>query len=81
MNLITKQKWTHRLREGTYGYQSSISIFSSVQFSSAAQSCPTLRPHESQHARPPCPSPSPRVHSNKYFSTYSYLQLLIAQLI
>ena len=21
-----------------------------------------LRPHESQHARPPCPSPTPRVH-------------------
>ena len=24
----------------------------------------SLRPHESQHARPPCPSPIPRVHSN-----------------
>ena len=24
----------------------------------------TLRPHELQHARPPCPSPTPRVHSN-----------------
>ena len=23
-----------------------------------------MRPHESQHARPPCPSPTPRVHSN-----------------
>ena len=29
----------------------------SVQFSSVAQLCLTLRPHESQHARPPCPSP------------------------
>ena len=38
--------------------------FLSVQFSSVAQSCPTLQPHESQHARPPCPSPTPRVHSN-----------------
>ena len=40
----------------------------SVQFSSVAQSCPTLwnslRPYESQHARPPCPSPTPGVHSN-----------------
>ena len=36
----------------------------SFQFSSVAQSCPTLRPHESQHARPPCLSPTPRVHSN-----------------
>ena len=24
----------------------------------------SLRPHESQHARPPCPSPTPGVHSN-----------------
>ena len=24
----------------------------------------SLRPHESQHTRPPCPSPSPRVYSN-----------------
>jgi len=24
----------------------------------------SLRSHESQHARPPCPSPTPRVHSN-----------------
>ena len=33
----------------------------SVQFSSVAQSCPTLC---DQHARPPCPSPTPGVHSN-----------------
>ena len=24
----------------------------------------SLRPHESQHARPPCPSPTPRDHSD-----------------
>ena len=35
-----------------------------VQCSSVAQSCPTLRPHEPQHARPPCPSPTPGVHSD-----------------
>ena len=35
-----------------------------VQFSSVTQSCPTLRPHELQHTRPPCPSPTPRVHPN-----------------
>ena len=35
------------------------------QIRSITQSCPTLlRPHESQHARPPCPSPTPRVHSD-----------------
>ena len=35
---------------------------SSVQFSSVAQSCPTLWSHELQDARPPCPLPSPRIH-------------------
>ena len=33
-----------------------------VQFSSIMSN--SLRPHESQHARPPCPSPTPRVHSD-----------------
>ena len=36
---------------------------SSVQFSCSVTS-DSLRPHESQHARPPCPSPTPGVHSN-----------------
>ena len=26
----------------------------------------SLRPHESQHARPPCPSPTPRVYPNSW---------------
>ena len=39
------------------------SLFSSVQFSRSVVS-DSLRPHESQHARPPCPSPTPGVHSN-----------------
>ena len=34
------------------------------QFSSVTQLCPTLRPHELQHARSPCPFPTPRVHSD-----------------
>ena len=37
---------------------------SSVQFSSVTQSCLTVWPHEPQHTRPPCPSPTPRVDSN-----------------
>ena len=36
---------------------------SSVQFSRSVMS-DSLRPHETQHARPPCPSPTPRVHPN-----------------
>ena len=34
----------------------------SVQFSSVASS--SLPPHEPQHARPPCPSPTTRAHRN-----------------
>ena len=37
--------------------------FSSVQFSRSVVS-DSLRPHESQHARPPCPSPTPRIYLN-----------------
>ena len=37
--------------------------FSSVQFSRSVVS-DSLRPHESQHARPPCPSPTSGVYSN-----------------
>ena len=36
---------------------------SSVQFSRSVVSN-SFRPHELQHARPPCPSPTPGVHSN-----------------
>ena len=35
----------------------------SVQFSHSVVSN-SLRPHQSHHTRPPCPSPCPRVHSN-----------------
>ena len=34
---------------------------SSVQFSHSVVS-DSLQPHEPQHARPPCPSPTPRVY-------------------
>ena len=37
--------------------------FSSVQFSHSVMS-DSLRPHESQHASPPCPSPTPGIHSD-----------------
>ena len=39
------------------------SSHASVQFSRSVMS-DSLRPHESQHARPPCPSPTPGVHPN-----------------
>ena len=43
-------------------------MLSSVQFSHWVMSN-SLQPHELQHARPPCPSPSPEVHSNSYPSS------------
>ena len=39
------------------------SVASSVQFSRSVMS-DSLRPNESQHARPPCPSPTPGAYSN-----------------
>ena len=44
-------------------YKHFIVQFSSFQFSLSVVS-DSLRPHESQHTRPPCPSPTPRVYPN-----------------
>ena len=53
-----KGKYVLRLsRKITTNYK----FFSSVQFSCSVVSN-SLRPHEPQHAKPPCPSPTPRVH-------------------
>ena len=52
----TTKNFVQRDRRGKYKRE--------VQFSSVAQSCLTLQPHESQHARPPYLSPSPGVHSD-----------------
>ena len=50
-----------------------MSFSSSFQFSSVQFSCSvvsnSLRLNGSQHARPPCPSPSPGVHSNSHPSS------------
>ena len=43
--------------------------FSSVQFSRSVMS-DSLWPHELQHARPPCPSPTPGVQSNSRPSSW-----------
>ena len=42
---------------------------SSVQFSHSVVS-DSLRPHESQHARPPCPTPTPGIHPNSCPSSW-----------
>ena len=45
--------------------------FSSIQFSRSVVS-DSLRPHESQHTRPPCPSQTPGVHSDSRPSSQWY---------
>ena len=53
-------------------------MLSSVQFSRSVMS-DSLRPHEQQHARPPCPSPTPGVYPNPCPSNWSCL--IMVQLI
>ena len=48
---------------GIFNFLEEISQFISVQFSHSVVSN-SLQSHESQHARPPCPSPTPGVHSD-----------------
>ena len=42
-----------------------VKLFSSVQFSRSIM-YNSLQTHEPQHTRPPCPSPTPRVHPNPW---------------
>ena len=46
-----------------YIYLKVIGLISAVQFSCSVMS-DSLRPHKLQHARPPCPSPTPGVYAN-----------------
>ena len=60
---LMEASWWERLTEGGTGFCSDGQGHGSVQFSCSVVS-DSLQPHESQHARPPCPSPTPRVHSD-----------------
>ena len=64
---ISIQMRTHifkRFGQATFPkYCTDKSWLSPVQFSRSVVT-DSLRPHESQHARHPCPSPTPGVHSN-----------------
>ena len=53
---------------------------SSVQFSRSVVS-DSLRPHESQHARPPCPSPTPGVHSDSRPSSPWYCPAISSSVV
>ena len=52
--------YIYSLSENIYSFSDSVI---SVQFSHSVVSN-SLWPHEPQHGRPPCPSPTPRVHPN-----------------
>ena len=62
--------WINISPKKIYKWEQHLKRFSKsfvVQFSSVA-----LRPHELQHARPPCPSPTPGVHSDSRPSSRWY---------
>ena len=60
--LHTKQFQSLKKNMARFSFRSA--ILASVSVSSVAQSCLTLRPCGLQHARLPCPSPTPRACSN-----------------
>ena len=65
-NLMLKCLWfcyIHYLQNDHFNHVLMFYVFSSVQFSHSVTS-ESLRLHEPQHARPPCPSPAPRVYPN-----------------
>ena len=53
---------------------------SSVQFRCSVVS-DSLQPHELQHARPPCPSPTPGVHSNSCPSSRWYYPAISSSVV
>ena len=66
------KKWAEDLnriffqRRHTDGQRACEKILNNANYFSLVQSLSrvSLRPHESHHARPPCPSPTPRVYPN-----------------
>ena len=56
LSSFVSSKWNHL-------WSKSFIYVGSVQFSHSVMS-DSLRPLEPQHSRPPCPSPTPRVHPN-----------------
>ena len=70
---ILVNKWTFRIVTCCHfspfnNFTTLEKLLSSVQFSRSVVS-DSLRSHESQHARPPCPSPTPGVHSDSHPSS------------
>ena len=68
-NLYAGQEATVRTGHGTTDWFQIGKGIHSVQFSHSVMS-DSLRPHESQHTRPLCPSPTPGVYSNSCPSSW-----------
>ena len=64
----TSSRKHRRISLHSWGWKRCLREDSSVQFSHSLVS-DFLQPHESQHARPPCLSPSPGVHPNSCASS------------
>ena len=54
---------SHKIKRQLLLWRKAMINLRSLQFSCSVVSH-SLRPHEPQHARPPCPSSTPRVHTN-----------------
>ena len=62
--LMTQMLWLNIVNDFlTTGWEVIVRSWGSVQFSHSVVS-DSLQPHEPQHARPPCPSPTREVHPN-----------------
>ena len=61
--------WSHEIKRCLLLGRKAMTNLSSVQFSRSVVS-DSLWPHESQHARPPCPLPTPGVHPDSRPSSH-----------
>ena len=74
-NIFQIYNFWHIFPEGSFPFPniflslSLLETFSSVQFSHSVMS-DSLQPHELEHTRPACPSPTPGVHSNSHPSSW-----------
>ena len=60
--------WSHEIKRRLLLGRKVMTNLSSLLFSRSVV-FNSLRPHESQHTRPPCPSPTPGVHSDSHPSS------------
>ena len=68
------RSWQKGLRKLSPLDPGATNIATTITTNIISQSCPTLRPHGRQHARLPCPSPSPGV---LLYTNYNYLVMSV----